>query len=437
MREEEAEEARLAALRSYRVLDRPRTPVLDDLTRLAANMFDTPMAAISLIDRDRQWFAGSLGLADEQTPLDVSFCAHVIPDRKPLIVPDAARDSRFAGYPNVLGAPHIRFYAGAPIIDEQGYALGALCVVDDQPHRISDQQVANLVTFAGQAATHLAAIRNRLRIADLGDELARTAQREDDLVANITHELRTPVASIQGYLELLGDQEDLAAYHRLIEPIHRNGRRLIEMVDHLLAGTRPPEAPPPAEIGVVDLNTVTAAAITTCRPLIALRSESITVHTGEPVPVHADLTRLAHAIEQLLRNALLFTPADQPITVRVTGTHPTGTHPTVVHPTGTHPTGARPTVEISDTGLGIPADELPYVFDRFFRGRHARDQAVPGVGLGLTIARNIVDAHSGTLTLTSTPAAPDPAGSGDGTASTGGTGSTGGTIARISLPGTG
>lgn len=388
------EQARLAALQSYQVLDRPRPAALDDLTRLAASMFDTPMAAVSLIDRNRQWFAGSHGVADAQTPLDVSFCKHVVPTGEPLIVPDATRDSRFAGLPNVTGAPNIRFYAGAPIIDEDGHTLGALCVVGDRPRSVGDGRIRDLITFAGQAAVHLAAIRNRMRMADIGDALARASQREDDLVATITHELRTPVASIQGYLEILGDQDDLAPYRGLIEPIHRNGERLVSMVDHLLAGTRPAEAPLPAPAGYAELDTVVAAAITGCRPLMALRAETVRLRSGAGVPVRADLPRMAHAIAQLLRNALLFTPADRPISI-VTGT------------------GPQPFVEIVDAGLGIPPDELPYVFDRFYRGRHAREQAVPGVGLGLTIARNIVEAHDGTVTVTGTPT---------------------GTTARITLP---
>ncbi|KHD79316.1 histidine kinase [Actinoplanes utahensis] len=385
----------MEALRSYQVLDRARPPVLDDLTRLAASMFDTPMAAISLVDRDRQWFAGRHGLADEQTPLDVSFCRHVVPDGKPLIVPDATRDSRFAGLSNVTGAPNIRFYAGAPIVDEDGHTLGAMCVIDDRPRDIDERQVRNLVTFAGQASTHLAAIRNRLRMADLGDELARASQREDDLVASITHELRTPVASIQGYLEILGDQgADLAPYRRLIEPIRRNGERLVSMVDHLLAGTRPDEAPLPDPVGTVALDTVVDAAVHTCRPLIALRSETVRMHRDGAVQVRADLARLADAIAQLLRNALLFTPSDRPITIG----------------TGSRP---QPHVTITDTGIGIPDDELPYVFDRFYRGRYAREQAVPGVGLGLTIARNIIQAHHGTVTVSPAPT---------------------GTVARVTLP---
>ncbi|WP_229073713.1 GAF domain-containing sensor histidine kinase [Actinoplanes sp. DH11] len=384
MSEETDEQTRLAAVRSYQVLDRPRPVVLDDLTRLAAGMFGTPMAAVSLVDLDRQWFAGRVGLADAQTPLEVSFCAHVVPARSPLIVPDATVDPRFADYANVTGAPNIRFYAGAPVIDEDGYVLGAMCVIDDRPHQISDRQVGQLVTFAGQAAGHLTAMRNRLRMADLGDELARSAQREDDLVASITHELRTPVANIQGYLEILGDQEDLAPYRSLVEPIHRNGQRLVEMVDHLLAGTRPQRAPMPVPSGVIDLNTVVTAALAACRSRIVQRGGPVDVAAYEPVPVRADLARLAQAVEELLRNALAFTPPDQPIMIRVESL-------------------PQPAIAVLDGGIGIPAGELPLVFDRFFRGRHARDQAVPGVGLGLTIARNIVRAHRGELTVMNTP----------------------------------
>ncbi|MFC4997599.1 GAF domain-containing protein [Dactylosporangium cerinum] len=108
------EDARLAALHSYGILDGPRPPALDELTRLASSIFDTPMSAVSLIDRDRQWFAGNTGLGDAETPLDVSFCVHAVRDRRQLVVPDARLDPHFGTYPNVTGDPHIRFYAGSP-----------------------------------------------------------------------------------------------------------------------------------------------------------------------------------------------------------------------------------------------------------------------------------------------------------------------------------
>lgn len=376
--------ARLAAVRSYGVLDRPRPVVLDELTRVAATMFDTSMSAVSLIDADRQWFAGSTGLADVQTPLDVSFCAHTVPTRQPLIVADAVHDARFADYRCVTDAPNVRFYAGAPIFDEEGHVLGAMCVFDEQPHGISDRQRDALNALAGQAAGHLGAIRARLRIAELGDQLARAVQREDDLIATISHELRTPVTTIQGYLEMLADQDELAAYHRIIEPITRSGQRLVTMVEHLLAGTRSPDAAPGLHTATIDLNTVAAIAATGCRSLATDRAVAVTVHCADPIAVQADLPRLAHATEQLVRNAVLFTAAGGTVTITVTA-------------------DPDPQITITDTGVGIPADELPHVFRRFHRGRHARTMAIPGVGLGLSIAHTIITAHHGNVQLSSTP----------------------------------
>ncbi|SHN46628.1 GAF domain-containing sensor histidine kinase [Cryptosporangium aurantiacum] len=376
--DESLELARLAALHSYQLLDRPRPAVLDNLTGLAAALFDTPMSAVSLIDRDRQWFAGKTGLAGDQMSRAVSFCAHTLPDQSLVVVPDARRDDRFAEFPTVLGAPHVRFYAGAPIVDEDGYALGAVCVIDDRPRDTTDRLLDQLTALAGQAAGHFALIRSRLLLAGLGDELARAEQREEDLVATISHELRTPVASIQGYLELVADDPALA--DRFAEPIRRNGDRLVAMVDHLLAGTRPvPTLPAPVR-APVDLRAVAEAAIRGCTDLAASRDVPIVLDAPVAVPADADAVRLADATGQLVRNAVLFSPPGATVTVRVQRCD-----------------DGRPQLRVLDHGAGIPAGEAPYLFDRFSRGRHARDYAVPGVGLGLSIARQWVEAHGGEL----------------------------------------
>jgi GAF domain-containing protein len=258
--EPRAEQSRLVALHSYGLLDAPRPAVLDELTRLAAAVLDTPMALVSLVDADRQWFAGRTGLAHEQDPRHISFCTHVVEQGSPLVVPDARAHPVFRDYANVTGRPHIRLYAGAPLIDQDGYVLGTVCVLDDSPRQISDRQVDLLVQLAGQAAGHLAGIRSRLLLADLGDELSRAVSREQDLVTAVSHELRTPVTSIQGYLEMLTEEEELAPYRRYIEPIRRNGERLVKMVDHLLAGTRGPDVPS-FDRTPVDLVAVAEAAI--------------------------------------------------------------------------------------------------------------------------------------------------------------------------------
>lgn len=376
------DETRVAALQSYRLLDAARPAVLDELTRLASAVFETSMSTVTLVAPDRQWFAGSTGMPSSGGPLTTSFCGVVVDKRVPLIVRDALVHPVFRAWENVTGAPHIRFYAGVPLVDEDGFLLGTMCVLDDRPGEAGDRQLEMLHTMAGQASGHLAAIRNRMLLTEVGDELSRAISREEDFVATVSHELRTPVTTIQGYLELLVDNEELAPYRKMIEPIQRNGERLVRMVDHLLAGTRPAGTPLPLLRAQTDLLAVAEAAMAACRAQavqreVALRLEIV---AGEgPFPVPGDFTRLSQAAEHLVRNAVLFSPAGSAVRIRVSETG----------------------LDVVDHGAGIPADELPHVIERFYRGRFAREQAVPGVGLGLSIAQRILRAHDGELMVLS------------------------------------
>lgn len=128
------EEDRQQAVERSGILKRRKDPQLQRLVEEAAKKFHAPIAALSVIDRDRQWFAARTGLDAEETPRAVSFCAHTIHrPGEPMVIPDARHDERFAGNPLVMFAPHIRFYAGIPLVDRQGYPLGALCVIDSKP----------------------------------------------------------------------------------------------------------------------------------------------------------------------------------------------------------------------------------------------------------------------------------------------------------------
>ncbi|WP_229075561.1 cell wall metabolism sensor histidine kinase WalK [Actinoplanes sp. DH11] len=374
------DDSRIAAVRSYRLLDAPRPAVLDELTRLAGAVLETPMSTVTLVDRDHQWFAGNTGMPADGGSLDTSFCGQVVAGRSALIVPDALEHPVYRTWSNVVGAPYIRFYAGVPLLDEDGHLIGTMCVLDTRPRDIGDRELDLLTTMAGQAAGHLSAIRNRLLLAEVGDELSRAIGREEDFVATVSHELRTPVTTIQGYLELLVENEELAPYRRLIDPIRRNGERLVRMVDHLLAGTRPEATPLPLLRGGSNLVAVAEAGAASCRALAEQRDVRIVIEApDERVRVIGDFTRLSQAAEQLIKNAVLFSVTGTTVTVRV------------------RPDG----LEVADSGAGIPAGELPHVTDRFYRGRHAQEQAVPGVGLGLSIADRIVRAHDGTLEVTS------------------------------------
>ena len=143
---------RLAALLAYDILDTPPETQFDDLTRVASFICQTPIALLSLLDEKRQWFKSRVGLEAAETPIEQAFCIHAIEKREVMIVRDARADSRFSANPLVTGAPHIRFYAGAPLITSEGVALGTLCAIDQRPRELEPAAIAALQSLANPAA---------------------------------------------------------------------------------------------------------------------------------------------------------------------------------------------------------------------------------------------------------------------------------------------
>jgi PAS domain S-box-containing protein len=195
----ENETARLDALQRYAILDTFPEQEFDDLSRLAALICGTPIAMVSLVDADRQWFKSKVGLDASETPRDIAFCAHAILQPDVMVVPDALADERFRKNPLVTGEPHVRFYAGTPLITQEGYALGTLCVMDRVPRNMSPEQKDALKALGNLVVTQLELRRS---VADLSKAIRERRLTEEELDQLFTLSLdMLCIAGFDGYFK--------------------------------------------------------------------------------------------------------------------------------------------------------------------------------------------------------------------------------------------
>ena len=179
----ENENQRLLALQRYQILDTLPEQAFDDLTVLAASICDTPIALVSLVDEKRQWFKSKVGLEATETPRDLAFCAHaILSPSKPLIVPNALEDERFASNPLVLSDPNIRFYSGVPLVTPDHFPLGTLCVIDRVPRQLTRQQLTALQALGRQVISQL---ELRLNVAKLEQTVVKQKCTEEALLSSV------------------------------------------------------------------------------------------------------------------------------------------------------------------------------------------------------------------------------------------------------------
>jgi len=379
------EEGRLRALRRYEVLDSEPEPAFDRLTRLASRTLDAPVALITLVDEYRQWIKSECGVTVGEVPRQWAFCAHAIltPDDV-MVVEDARRDARFCDNPLVVNDPHIRFYAGAPLVTHDGHALGALCIIDtkDRPPLAEDgrQILKDLADTVVDELELRLALREASEAASMAEQL-NTAKSA--FLASVSHELRTPMNAIIGFGQLLAlepavETDQSKSYLRHILD---SGEHLLALLNDLIelsrieSGESRLDLQPLLASGEVD-NAIGMLSLQASQYRISVVNE-----LTDDTTVLADRVRFRQVVLNLLSNAIKYNRPDGSVCIRA------------------EPAGSDMTrIVIRDSGIGIPPDRT----DRLFRpyDRLDRDQCdTAGVGLGLVIARRMARAMGGDVAL--------------------------------------
>ncbi len=384
-----SEIARLAALHEYGILDTPAEAAFDRITELAAELFDAPIALVTLIDAERQWMKSAHGLERGETTREDAFCDYTIRADEVMVVPDATEDDRFRENPYVLGDPDIRFYMGAPlqVPGPGGPRLGALCILDRVPRAApseKDQRRLQILAAAVVGEMNLRLANQRLELARREAEAAAEARSE--FLANMSHELRTPLTSIIGYSGILAVSQDLPDREKhFVQRINSASQALLAIVNDVLDLARLDSGADDEAPDLADVREIAEAAVGIVAEQARAKALDLRFEAPEALPqVRAPTARLRQILLNLLSNAVKFTEAGH-VALSLAADDD------------------RLYARVADTGVGIPKDRQAQIFDRFIQADSSVAKKYGGTGLGLTISSRLAERMGGELSVESEP----------------------------------
>jgi len=388
------ERKRLESLYDYEVLETPPEPEFDALTELASVICGTPIALISLVDRDRQWFKSKVGLDANETHRDVSFCGHAILETGVFVVEDAREDSRFFDNPLVTGNPLIRFYAGAQLRTPTGEAIGTLCVLDSKPKELSEEKRKALATLANMVIAQFELKKRNRQLTEAlelieGQKLTLLHQSKmsalGEMAGGIAHEINNPLAIIAGYthrIEAMANggsgSGDPSKIQHSIEGIKKSVDRISGIIKGLQTFSRDSNSDP---LIAHDLGAIIRDSLELCQE--GLRTKNIELQVAlseEPITIDCRPSQISQIILNLLHNArdaILSIPGEKWISVSL------------------NRSGPHPVITIEDSGPGVPEALQLKIFQPFFTTK----EPGRGTGLGLSISSSLAASNRAELRL--------------------------------------
>lgn len=385
------EKERLEALQRYGILDTAAEPDFDAITTLLSAICETPIALVSLVDSDRQWFKSKVGLAAGETHRDLAFCAHAILQDEVMVVPDATRDPRFADNPLVLEDPRIRFYAGAPLITPDNFAIGTLCAIDVKPRELTPNQRMALKTLS-RHVVDLLELRLRLQqTRDLNQALEQANAQRTRFFANMNHEMRTPLSAILGFSRRLQkriEKDAVPAYvHEGVNIILDSAQRLADMVDDVLDISKIDAGKMTLQLQPFDPVTLLRGVVNTVSVVAEERGVNLQLQVSDRMPtsVTGDAKKIGQIVLNLLSNAVKFTPPGKQVGLDC------------------EYRDQRLMLGVTDEGMGIAPQDVERIFLPFEQISADIPEDTKGTGLGLAIVKSLVDLMGGSVDVTSQP----------------------------------
>lgn len=363
----ENEEQRLEELIKYELLDTDDEQALDELTELAADICGVPISLISLVDHDRQWFKSRVGVDATETGRDIAFCSHAILQEKIFEVPDAAEDERFFDNPLVTSAPDIRFYAGAPLITKDGFALGTLCVIDREPKVLSASQRTALATLSRQVVRQL-----ELRLQHR--RLKRMNVEREKFYAIMAHDLRSPFNGILGLSRILKEGANSLPPEKISEvsdKILGSSLDVFQVLDEILQWSQLRIGKTDCDIEILNLRDILNSALTIL--LEALTQKSITLNdsVSSKISILADATLTKTVLRNVLSNAIKYSPAGASIDISA------------------YEEGEQVVVRVQDRGPGVSKEQQEKLFSQNVTSERG-SEGETGFGMGLTLCQDFM-----------------------------------------------
>jgi signal transduction histidine kinase/CheY-like chemotaxis protein len=390
------EEQRLQALYRYNILNTAEEHDFDNLIELAVHICNTPIAVITMAEKDKLWFKSKIGLKPNQTPRDIGLCTYTVNQADIFIVADTHLDERFKNNPLVTGDLNIRFYAGAPLITPDGHTIGTLCVMDNQPRELTQEQIHSLKTLSHQVITllelrfHMKNLNSaNAQLLEDQELLKKANKHKSEFLSNISHEIRTPLNSILGFSQLLRfDLEECNIPNGAknnIDYIDQGGQHLLSIINDILDITKI-EADK-IEVNYTRFNLKELTDSIYQINLFPAKEANITLNYNFegslPADITSDRTKLSQVLMNLMSNAIKFTPAEGKVSFNISSNN----HCIVF--------------EVSDTGIGIAEDKLQSIFLPFEQVESSKSRSYDGTGLGLSISKKLIEFLDGEIQVVS------------------------------------